>query len=129
MGKPYNHTYYFSGSGCSAGTMVCAKCSQPIFNHNQDWMHYTKSCKDEHGWPDWKYVCFHRKCCDDQLGWVKIEDEISSNKARHEKIMGVLRGVASELGVTCPYEFAELAAESLGQDDLDSHFFYKYGSG
>lgn len=78
MGKPYDHQYFFSGQGCSCGTMKCAHCGQPIFNHAHDWMAYKKPNNG-----DWGYVCFHRKCRDDQAGWVKAE----AAQAKHAKRM------------------------------------------
>lgn len=75
MGKPYGHQYFMAGNLSSRGLMVCAKCNQPIFNHAHDWMAYQKP---ENG--DWGYVCFHRKCYDDQSGWLKIEKAEDAKK-------------------------------------------------
>lgn len=68
MGKPYDHQYFFAGQGCSCGTMVCASCGKPIFNHAHDWFAYKKSKSG-----DWCFVCHHRKCWADQSGWEEAE--------------------------------------------------------
>ena len=128
MGKPYGHEYHFIGDGTQKGLMVCASCNQPIFGHNQDWMSYQKTYRDEDGWEDWKYVCFHRKCSKDQSGWEKIEKENDKAERKARLIKEKLQKVASEIGVTCPYDFAELAADALGESDLSGHYFSLYGS-
>jgi len=128
MGKPYGHEYHFSGGGTQKGLMVCASCNQPIFSHNQDWMSYQKTYKDESGWPDWKYVCFHRKCCENQTGWEKIEKERDRAQRKADLTRAKLQKVADEIGVTCPYEFAELSASALGENDLDGYYFGLFGS-
>lgn len=123
MGKPYGHDYSFAPSRNSAGTMICAKCNQPILSELQDWMHYTKTSKG-----DWAYVCFHRECCDDQSGWEKLEKAKVARNAIHSNRMNKLREVASYLGINDSMEFARLASESLGDDDLDGTYFSMYGS-
>ena len=123
MGKPYGHQYFFAGNGSSTGTMVCKKCNQPIFNHNQDWMSYKKSKSY-----DWSYHCFHRKCYDKQQGWVQIEEKYKKEVTRANAIKAALLQVANEFNITSPYEFADCAANSLGESDLDGHYFYLYGS-
>jgi len=124
MGKPYNHCYHFSGYRGTTGTMICAKCNQPIFNHAQDWMSYVKPHGD-----DWGYVCLHRKCCDDQTPWIKIEQAEAAEVVRHKNNLAMLTELAKALKITDPLEFASLAAEALGMDDLDGEYFMKYGSG
>ena len=116
MGKPYGHQYFFSESGCSTGTMVCEICHQPIFNHSQDWMSYQKSCKDEAGWPDWAFHCFHRKCTADQSGWRAIERKAASANKRAQAIKADLLEVAAKYKIQDGYSFAELAADALGCD-------------
>lgn len=123
MGKPYNFNYHFAGSGGSAGTMICPVCNQPVMDHAHDWVEYTKPMKD-----DWKYVTVHRKCYADQSGWEKIEHARKKADDRRNQIMAALRKTASELGIDDPIIFAQLAAESLGEDDLDHYYFRQYGS-
>ncbi len=123
MAKPYGHQYFFAGSGNACGTMVCAKCNQPVFNHAHDWMAYKKPTRF-----DWGYVCFHRKCADSQAGWEKIERARKAVDETHDARMISLRRVAGEIGVTCAIDFAQLAAEALGEGDLDGHYFNQFGS-
>lgn len=115
MGRPYDHQYFFAGNGSSAGTMICKTCNEPIHNHCQDWMHYSKSCKDEAGWPDWAFHCFHRKCVTDQSGWTKIEKAERLAAEKHAKNLERMKAVAAELNITAPYELACLAIEALGE--------------
>ena len=128
MGKPYGHQYFFVNSGCITGTMICPKCNQPIMDHAHDWVSYQKSCKDDYGWDDWKYVTFHRKCYDDQSGWIKIEKAQAVANNKHQYAISTMEKSAQSLGITNPYDFARLAAEALGCDDLDRHYFLMYGS-
>lgn len=111
MGKPFDHQYFFSGSGCSTGEMICATCHQPIFNHSQDWMSYKRSKSG-----DWAYICFHRKCCVDQTGWEKIETRHKKAMVARVSDLNKIRALASEIGVTDPDEFSDLAAEALSHD-------------
>lgn len=123
MGKPYEKQFFFAGSGPRCGTMVCCSCNQPIFNHAHDWM----SQKVTRKW-DWEYKTFHRKCYPDQSGWEKVEKAEKVATEAKQKTMDALRNVAKELGVSDPILFADLAAEALGEPDLDGHYFSLYGS-
>lgn len=128
MGKPYGHQYFFAGSGNQTGTMVCKACGNPILSHEQDWMSYKEDFKDEGGWSDWRFVCFHRGCFTKQAEWEKREAEARAEIAAHAAKMTALRKVAIEIGETDPISFASLAAEALGEPDLDQHYFDRFGS-
>ena len=117
MGKPYGHMYQFSGTGNSTGTMVCAACNQPIFNHAHDWMSYKKTKNY-----DWGFVCFHRKCYKDQTGWEKIEASRLKSETRHADRIEKLQVLAKSLGITDGLGFADLAAEALGVDLEDVYY-------
>ena len=123
MGKPYEKQFFFSGCGTRCGTMICAACNQPIFDHSHDWMVQ----KIDKNW-DWQYQTFHRKCRDDQTGWEKIEKAKKNAADEHAATMEALRNVARTLGISDPILFADLAAEALGEPDLDRHYFSIYGS-
>ncbi len=123
MGKPYEKQFFFAGNGTRCGLMVCNACGQPIFNHAHDWM----SQKVNKHW-DWEYQTFHRKCRDDQSGWEKIELAEKSAADKKAKTMAALKSVADSLGISDPILFADLAAEALGEPDLDGHYFGRYGS-
>jgi len=103
--------------------MVCNACSQPIFNHAHDWM----SQKVNKNW-DWEYQTFHRKCRNDQSGWEKIELSQKIAADKKAKTMATLKSVADSLGISDPILFADLAAESLGEPDLDGYYFGQFGS-
>lgn len=119
MGKAYDKEYHFNGGGGRCGTMICASCGKPIISsRGDDWMSSKKDCKDDAGWPDWKFVCYHRHCVDDQSGWEEIEKERDLAVARHAKQIDALQKLAGELGITSAIYFADLAAEALGCDDL-----------
>lgn len=122
MGKPYSHKYFFAGDGSSAGTMICRACGQPIYSDKDDWMSYKKSKSG-----DWEYHCFHRKCRNDQSPWIKIEENNARMKQRSDDIDKMFLDLARKLGVTDPYEFAEMAASALG-GDIEEHFFGICGS-
>ena len=98
MGKPYNHQYFFSGSGCSAGTMICAHCNQPIFDHAHDWMNYTKDLGD-----DWAFVCFHRRCRTDQTGWEKIETAYLAAAKLETDVRAALTEICAKFKVNDDY--------------------------
>lgn len=123
LAKPHSFDYYFAGSGCSAGTMICPVCNQPVMDHAHDWVVYTKPVKD-----DWKFVSVHRKCYGDQSGWEKIERANKKEADKHHRTMTALRKVAVELDIDDPIIFAQLAAESIGEPDLDDYYFRQYGS-
>lgn len=130
MGRAYDKQYHFGWSGGSCGTMICAKCGKAILHSlRHDWMSSKKDCKDDAGWPDWKYVCFHMQCVDDQSGWEKIEKDTARRKAKHDANISKLKEVAADIGITDPIEFAHIAADALGEDDLDGYYFREYGSG
>lgn len=67
MGKPYDHQYFYAGSGCATGAMICAGCHQPINNSTQDFMSYKKPSRG-----DWGYVCWHRECRPDPQ-WAVLD--------------------------------------------------------
>lgn len=118
MGKPYGHCYVFAGSGGSTGTMVCASCNQPIFDHSQDWMSYMKSKSY-----DWAFHCFHRKCWQGADGWALIEAKNAKAKSRYDAIVSDLKEVAEKHKVTDAHSFADAAADALGED-LDQIYSY-----
>lgn len=91
-------------------------------------MSYKKSCKDDAGWNDWKFVCFHRECREDQSGWEDIERDKNLALEKHKKLIDDLANVAKKHNQTCPVSFACLAAEALGEDDLEDYYFQTYGS-
>lgn len=95
MGKQYDHQYFFAGQGCTCGTMVCASCGQPIFNHAHDWLAYKKY---KNG--DWGFVCQHRKCWPDQSGWEKAEELQIKYAERVKQIDAALLKVCREFGMT-----------------------------
>lgn len=95
MGKPYGHSYFFAGDGSTCGTMICMKCSQPIFNHAHDWLAYQKSKGG-----DWAYHCYHRKCFDDQSGWEILEKAASAENKKTAKIEAALSELCREHGIT-----------------------------
>ena len=113
MGKPYGHNYFFAGSGSSCGTMQCASCNKPIDNKTSDWMAYRRDKKG-----DWGFVCFHRNCRADQSSWEKIEKARADAENRHVRLLSEMRKYAEKNGITNAVDFAELAAEALGADDL-----------
>lgn len=118
MGKPYDHQYFFAGSGCSAGSMICRACNQPIFNHSQDWMSYKRSKSH-----DYSLHCFHRNCAASQVGWENIEAASAAADSRYAKIKADLIALANKHKITDAYSFAECAADALGCD-IDSLFDY-----
>lgn len=124
MGKPYDKEYHFAGHSGTTGTMICIACSQPIFNHAHDWM---EQRRDKAG--DWFFETMHRKCCADQSGWEAIEKEQKKAADKKAVAMDALRKTAAQIGVSDPYLFADLAAEALGEPDLDGHYFDRFGSG
>jgi hypothetical protein len=123
MGKPYEKQFFFSGSRTQCGTMICSSCNKPILNEAHDWM----AQKVNKNW-DWEYHTFHRNCRTDQSGWQKLEKAAKIAADAKQKTMELLRNVAKEIGVSDPILFADLAAEALGEPDLDSHYFNIYGS-
>jgi len=118
MGKPYDHQFFFKGSGCSHGEMVCSGCRQPIFNHAHDWMSYKKSKSY-----DWAFHCFHRKCWQGRDGWSEIEAKNAKVKSRNDTIMADLKLVAEKHKIGDAHVLAEFAAAALG-GDLEE--FYSY---
>jgi hypothetical protein len=123
LAKPHSFQYHFAGRGGSAGTMICPVCNQPVMNHAHDWVEYTKPMKD-----DWKFVSVHRKCYADQSGWEKIERANKRDADAHNRIMTALRKTASAFDIDDPIIFAQLAAEAIGEPDLDAYYFREYGS-
>lgn len=87
--------FYFAGSGCQAGRMICSKCNQKINSETEDW-----SCKevyikkrhrreDKHG-DGWRYETTHRKCCTDDKEWGNLEDKAKKHEQEVLKIVDVL---------------------------------------
>lgn len=95
MGKSYAHQYFFAGQGCTCGTMVCATCGQPIFNHTHDWLAYRK---DRGG--DWGFICHHRKCWSDQSGWEKAEALQAKHADKMKRLDAALLKVCQHFGMT-----------------------------
>jgi hypothetical protein len=98
MGKPYDHQYFFAGSGCRHGTMICAKCGQAIDGEGQDWMSYKKPANF-----DWGLVCFHRSCAADQSRWLKLEADARAQADRHDKLMADLNALMAKHKVSADY--------------------------
>lgn len=95
MGKSYDHEYFFSGSGSLKGSMVCRACNNPIFNHNQDWMVYKKNKSY-----DWAYYCFHRKCSDNQSGWLKFEKALQRKKDKAVKLNYAINNLCKDFNLS-----------------------------
>lgn len=111
MGRPYDHQYFFKGSGCAHGEMVCGGCRQPIFNHAHDWMSYKKSKSY-----DWAFHCFHRTCWQGKDGWAEIEARNAKAQSRYDNMLKDLKEVAVKHSVTDSHTFALSACEALGGD-------------
>ena len=95
MGKAYGHQYFFAGQGGTCGTMICATCNQPVFEHAHDWLAYKK---DKDG--DWGFVCQHRKCWPDQSGWEKAEALQEKYAERVRKIDAAVAKLCGDFGMT-----------------------------
>jgi hypothetical protein len=79
VAKEHSLQFFFAGSGCFAGTMVCCVCHKPIDAATQDWRLGTKIMPDF----DWEYRCRHRSCVQDQSGWGKLT---AKAKARSDSV-------------------------------------------
>ncbi len=112
MGKPYDKTWYFAGSGTMTGLMRCAGCQNRISSDKEDWLSYKKSAKG-----DWKYVTWHRVCCSDQSGWEKYEKEWEAGEAEVRAIMKDLSKYLDNSGYFSLY-FSE-AVDRLIENGLE----------
>jgi len=99
MGKPYSHQYFGEGSGCSHGTMVCAKCSRKIVP-GASYRVYQQSCKDDYGQPDWMYVAHHRECCADDPQWAKRDAAEVKYKSDQGVRITAFKEFAAKWGIT-----------------------------
>lgn len=115
MASYYNHKYYFKGSGCMAGCMICPSCNKPIDSDSQDWL-----CYQKHSKYDWKYVTWHRSCCKDQSGWEKLENKFAKDEAEIEAIMVDIQKCREGRS---PEHFAEALDRLFGNSEYDEDYY------
>jgi hypothetical protein len=72
--------YQLAPCGTQVGKMVCAKCGKKIDHLTQDYVYWQKTTK----W-DWHYVMEHRRCHQNQQGWVTIENAHKKHAEAIEK--------------------------------------------
>lgn len=88
MAKEHSHHYYFAGSGCKNGTMICSHCQKPVDTMKHDWVSSVKPLPHD----DWGYRSRHRWCVENQDGWVKIETAKADFKAKVDEVISLLKG-------------------------------------
>lgn len=102
--KESGYEYFFAGSGCSAGSMVCATCQKSIDNATDDWMASQKSLPNY----DWKYVCRHRACAKSEAPWEVIIKKKQQSVLVRDEIIECFHKYKSANGDYTPEFYAAL---------------------
>tara|TARA_B100000929_G_C15260008_1_gene336380 strand:+ start:230 stop:517 length:288 start_codon:yes stop_codon:yes gene_type:complete len=95
--------------------MICPGCNKSIDGYVQDWLSYQKHSKG-----DWKYVTWHRECCEDQSGWEKLEQKIENDEA---EILAIMEDIQKCREGCSPDNFAEALDRLFGDSEYDEDYY------